>query len=309
MSAEYRSVSVSLGSTRRDHRAVVTLGGQEVAVERRGVDGSLADAARLIEELDGQVDAIGLGGIDLALVVGEDRYVIRDAAELAVHARRTPVVDGFGLKAVFEPAVIHRLVADGTLQSGQTVLMASAMDRYPMARAFVQSGLIPLFGDLMFASRIDYPIRSITELQEMARKILPEFTRLPLNLLYPTGSEQDAEPDVRFSRYFEEADVLAGDFHYLRRYLPDRIDGKVVVTTTTTAADVELLRSRGAAVLVTTTPRLSGRTFGTNAMEAALVARFGVRYPDPEFERRVMDSGLEPDIVRLGVDDHGREGP
>ncbi|MCL5967065.1 MAG: quinate 5-dehydrogenase [Firmicutes bacterium] len=304
-----KSVSVSLGSTTRDHRAVVTLGGEEVVVERRGVDGSLAEAARLIEELDGQVDAIGLGGIDLALVVGDDRYLIREAVELAAHASRTPVVDGFGLKAVFEPAVIHRLVTDGILQAGQTVLMASAMDRYPMAHAFVQAGLIPLFGDLMFASRIDYPIRSIAEVQELARKILPEFTRLPFTLLYPTGSEQDAEPDARFGRYFEEADVLAGDFHYLRRYLPARIDGKVVVTTTTTAADVALLKSRGAAILVTTTPRLSGRTFGTNLMEAALVARFGLRYPDPDFAHRVMDSGLEPDIVRLGVDDHGRQGP
>jgi hypothetical protein len=279
--------------------------GEPVTVSRRGVDGQFEEALRLVADLDGTVDAIGLGGIDVALVVGQDRYPIPDAVKLKAQAIRTPVVDGFGLKAVFEPEVIRRLLGMEILKPGDRVLMASAMDRFPMARALVDGGLIPVFGDLMFASRIDYPIRTLDELAELARKILPEFTRLPFTMLYPTGSEQEAEPDPRFQRYFDDADVLAGDFHYLRRYLPPRIDGKVVVTTTTTAADVDLLKARGASVLVTTTPRLAGRSFGTNAIEAAFVARAGAVYPDPAFERMVMESGLEPDIVRLGVEADG----
>ncbi|MGC8486912.1 MAG: quinate 5-dehydrogenase [Clostridia bacterium] len=307
MSPSRSVVSVSLGSKTRDHEAVLMLAGEPVNVHRRGVDGDLAEAGRLIGELDGQVDAIGLGGIDIALVVGEDRYPIHDALALASRASRTPVVDGFGVKAAYEPEVIRRLAGAGILRPGSRVLMASAMDRYPMARALVDVGLEPIFGDLMFASRIDYPIRTIAELAELARKILPEFTRLPFTMLYPTGAEQEAESDPRFQHYFDDADVLAGDFHLLRRYLPERIDGKVVVTTTTTAADVDLLKRRGASLLVTTTPRLAGRTFGTNVVEAALVARGGATYPDPAFSRLVMDSGLEPDIVRLGVDvDGGR---
>ena len=55
--------------------------------------------------------------------------------------------------------------------------------------------------------------------------------------------------------------------------------GKVVVTNTTTPEDVELFRKAGVKYLVTTTPVLDGRSFGTNVMEAALVAISGKGRP------------------------------
>jgi hypothetical protein len=300
-----RVVSVSLGSSQRDHEATVILRGTRVEVLRRGVDGDLERARALMAELDGHVDALGLGGIDLALTVDDRQYPLPDAQRLKQAVQRTPVVDGYGLKAVWEPAVVARLVNDGVIRAGDAVLMTSAMDRYPMAAALVNAGCEVVFGDLMFSSRIDYPIRSLAELKELAAKILPELTKLPFTLLYPTGSDQEAPPDPRFARYFAEARILAGDFHYLRRYLPDRLQGQIVVTTTTTPADVELLRTRGASLLVTTTPRLAGRTFGTNAMEAALVAAGGITADDPGWSDLVMTSGLEPDMMRLGVETVG----
>ena len=69
--------------------------------------------------------------------------------------------------------------------------------------------------------------------------------------------------------------MIASDFLYVKRHMPLTMKGKVVVTNTTTAADVQFLRERGVAYLVTITPRLEGRSFGTNAMEAALVAAAG----------------------------------
>jgi hypothetical protein len=54
--------------------------------------------------------------------------------------------------------------------------------------------------------------------------------------------------------------------------MPDDLTGKIVVTNTTTAKNVEELRERNLHILVTTTPRFDGRSFGTNVMEAALLA-------------------------------------
>jgi hypothetical protein len=73
------------------------------------------------------------------------------------------------------------------------------------------------------------------------------------------------------------AEVIAGDFHLIRRYMPPQLPGKVVLTNTVTAADVEDLRRRGVALLVTTTPEMGGRSFGTNVIEAVLVAASGRR--------------------------------
>jgi hypothetical protein len=93
-----RVVSVSLGSSRRDSVAEVEVLGEKVVLERRGTDGDFQGAICLIRELDGKVDAIGLGGIDLYLVAGGRRYAIRDAQKLKEAAKKTPVVDGSGLK-------------------------------------------------------------------------------------------------------------------------------------------------------------------------------------------------------------------
>jgi hypothetical protein len=292
-------VSVSLGTPRRDHAGTLQVAGETVAVSRRGVDGSLERARALIAELDGTVDAIGLGGIDRYVGVGDARYAIRDAEGLAEAARRTPVVDGFGVKRVWEPEVVGRLVADGTLRAGQRVLMVSAMDRYFMAEALWRAGLEVVCGDLMFVSHIDYPIRSLEELGELARKLMPSLARLPFTALYPTGAEQLSEADLRFAHYFDEADVVAGDFHFIRRYAPAALAGKVVVTNTTTAEDLEVLRRRGVAVVATTTPRIAGRSFGANVVEAALVAVSGIREEDARWPAVVRGAGLAPTVRRL----------
>ena len=93
-----RVVSVSLGSSSRDHRATVTLLGEEFEIARTGVDGKLDAALAQVRSLDGTVDAIGLGGIDVYLYAGAKRYALRDGLRLLEAAKITPTVDGSGLK-------------------------------------------------------------------------------------------------------------------------------------------------------------------------------------------------------------------
>jgi hypothetical protein len=62
--------------------------------------------------------------------------------------------------------------------------------------------------------------------------------------------------------------------------LPDDLTGKIVITNTTTAENVEQFRRRNLHILVTTTPRLGGRSFGTNMMEA--VCRCLIDKPDDQ---------------------------
>jgi hypothetical protein len=61
--------------------------------------------------------------------------------------------------------------------------------------------------------------------------------------------------------------TLQSDCHYIKQHLPDNLQGKVVVTNTT-LQDVQD-RQVGVKYLVTATPVLDGRSFGTNLMEAA----------------------------------------
>jgi hypothetical protein len=302
-----RVVSVSLGSSKRDHAVDVVMLGRRLTIERIGVDGDYQKACSLIGELDGKVAAIGLGGTDLFLVAGERRYVIEQSRRLAESARVTPVVDGSGLKNTLERETIRWLVESGELAlTGKRVLLVSAVDRFGMAEAFSEAGCETIFGDLIFALGVPVPMRSLRAITAVARLLLPVVRRLPISVLYPTGRAQESERP-KHARWLRWADVVAGDFHYIGRNLPEKMESKTIITNTTTADDVSLLRERGVATLVTTTPELEGRSFGTNVMEAALIALAG-RSPEelqPEDYLDLLDRlGWRPRVLRLA-----EEGP
>jgi hypothetical protein len=295
-----RVVSVSLGSAKRNHSVEVEMLGRRLSIERIGVDGDYNKACAMITRLDGEVAAIGLGGTDLYLVAGRKRYVIEESRRLAESAKITPVVDGSGLKNTLERETIRWLAERGEL-TGKSVLLASAVDRFGMAEAFAEAGCQTVFGDLMFGLGLPIPIRSIRTVRVLAPICLPILRRLPIRLLYPTGSKQESGKP-RHRKFYEWADIVAGDFNYIRRYMPPRMDGKMIVTNTTTADDVALLRDSGVATLITTTPEFEGRSFGTNVMEGVLIALAGKR-PEQMQPEDYIDLlrrlGWQPRVVRL----------
>lgn len=297
--AALRVVSVSLGSKSRDHMAQATLLNRRFSIERRGVDGDLRAAQQLIQELDGHVAAIGLGGIDLYLVAGSRRYPMGAAVKLARAARKTPVVDGSGLKDTLERETIRKLQASGTLDfRGSKVLLTCAVDRFGMAEEFVRVGADTTFGDLLFILGLPIPLRSLRAVRRLGALILPIACRLPYELLYPTGDKQtEIRAAAKYDRWYHEADIIAGDFLLIRRFLPERLDGKTILTNTVTGSDIELLRARGTKMLITTTPEFGGRSFGTNVMEgifAALGARTNREY------RELLDKlDWQPRVIRF----------
>jgi hypothetical protein len=298
-------VSVSLGSSSRDHRARVELLGETFELERIGMDGSIDRATKKLQELDGTVDAIGLGGIDVYLYAGNKRFALRDGVRLLEAVKKTPVVDGSGLKNTLERKAVAFLRDElGVRIEGTRVLMVSALDRFGMAQAFVDAGADVLFGDFIFALDLDKPVRGLAEFEALAERYLPDACKLPFQFFYPTGKKQDRPPEPKYPEYYAQAGIIAGDFHFMRQFMPDRLDGKIVLTNTLTERDVESLRARGVARLVTTTPEFGGRSFGTNVIEAALVALLGKRWSDVTTEdyAGLLDRlALRPRVVEFAA--------
>jgi hypothetical protein len=279
--------------------------GRQVRIERIGVDGDYDRACRAIAELDGKVAAIGMGGTDLYLVAGGKRYVIEESRRLAEAARVTPVVDGSGLKNTLERETVRWLAGHEEFGlAGKRALLVSAVDRFGMAEGLVEAGCETIFGDLIFAVGVPIPVRSLRTIGRIAAVLLPVLRRVPIRYLYPTGEKQESGRP-RHARFFEWADIVAGDFHYIRRNLPLRMDGKLILTNTTTDEDVALLRERGLKTLVTTTPEFQGRSFGTNVMEGVLVALAG-KSPDEMEPQDYLDLlgqlGWQPRVVNLAAE-------
>ncbi len=296
-----RAVSISLGSSKRNSTAEVELLGERVMIERIGVDGDMERAAQLYAELDGQVDAFGVGGTDLGLTVGKRHYKLHSVASLVRGVRRTPVVDGSGLKNTLERRVAPYMDdCIGDALRPRRVLMTSGADRWGMSMSFMDNGYEGVFGDLMFALELPLPLRSKAAIERVAALLFPVVTRLPFEWIYPTGEKQEINTP-KFTEWYEWATVIAGDCHFIKRFMPPRLDGKVICTNTTTQEDVALFRAAGVAYLVTTTPRLGGRSFGTNMMEAMLVAVAGKgrKLTDGELEEMIDALDFHPTIEQL----------
>lgn len=269
-----RVVSVSIGSSKRDHKVELSFRGENIIIERIGTDGDIKKAISIIKELDGKVDAFGMGGIDLYLRAGNKKYIIKDAIQIKNAATITPMVDGSGLKASLERQ-LPKFINDNIVPlKGKRAFILTAVDRYGLAEGFDEMGCDLIIGDVMIALGLNIPIYSLKRLEKIAAIAAPIACKLPFEMLYPTGKEQNKEVRAsgKYDKYFYMSDIIAGDFHYIRRHLPNDAKSKIVVTNTVTEDDIEWLKERNIAMLITSTPDLSGRSFGTNVIESIAVA-------------------------------------
>lgn len=272
-----RAVSISIGSSKHDKAVEVELLGEKVRIERIGTDGDMEKAARKYQELDGVVDAFGVGGADLGVMVADRWYPLYSVQKMVRFIQRTPVVDGAGLKNTLENRIAPYMdahIGDYLEQKGRKAFVTLGVDRWGMTKSFLDAGYTCRFGDMMFGLGMPFLVTTERALKILAALMMPIAGRLPFEWVYPTGKEQEKRIP-KWEKHYQWGTVIAGDCHYIKRHMPDRLDGKVIATNTTTPADVEAFKLAGVKYLVTSTPVLEGRSFGTNMMEAALVAIAG----------------------------------
>jgi hypothetical protein len=298
-----KAVSISIGSSKRNKAVEEILLGEQVNIERIGTDGDMEAAALKYKELDGLVDAFGVGGADLGTMVDGKWYPLYSVRPMVRFVKKTPLVDGSGLKNTLEnkaASFLETHIKDYLDQKGRRVLITVGVDRWGMSSCFANAGYETVFGDFMFGLGMPIAIHKISQVKTLAALMMPLVGRLPFAWVYPTGEKQEKRTP-KFQQYYDWASVVAGDCHYIKRFMPDRLEGKVIVTNTTTPEDVAQFKEAGVKYLVTTTPVLSGRSFGTNMMEAALVAVAGKGRPLTwdELSDMLDQLKLEPQLQEL----------
>ncbi len=300
---EKHVIGVSLGSAERDFQTVIEILGSTVYIERIGTDGDLKKYISLLEKHDGKADAIGLGGLDLWLWCNNKKYAWREPKKLLQNVKLTPVFDGSGLKNSLERLTMKYLQEQNIVDFKKSkTLLVCAIDRFGMAEEIWRQGGPVIYGDFMFCLGIPIPIRSLETLQFLARLLLPVAVQLPIRWLYPVGRSQKSIVP-KFKKYYDWADVICGDNHYIRRHMPDNLTGKVIITNTTTDSDINAYRIFGAKLVITTTPSFKGRSPGTNIFEAAIMAALGRNEGQettaPNYENILRKIGWQPNVVEL----------
>lgn len=233
-------LSISVGSSSRDHTTRHVFLGQECELSRQGTDGDFEKAVQRYADMDGKVDAFGVGGVEFFLRVGRKRYYFRDVRRIRRAVKVTKIGDGNGVKGLLERRAFQALEKhlnekENKTLKGMPALLTTAVDRYGMGEAMVDAGLDMTYGDLMFALGIPLAVRKLSTVRLMAAVLLPVITNLPYAWFYALGSEQDKPPQPKWGKYYQQAQVLGGDFIQIRQYMPDDLTGKIIVTNTTTS--------------------------------------------------------------------------
>ena len=296
-------VSVSIGSSLRDKKTEINLRGERIIIERIGTDGDMKKAVELIKTFDGKVDAIGIGGISFYLSSGKKKHLIRSALRFKKAAEKTPVVDGIGIKDTLEKMTVEYLSNKGIIElKGKKALVTCVVDRYNLTKALYDSGCDLLIGDFVFVLGLPYVMKDLNKFGKAADLLIPLVTRLPFKMLYPTGDKQKDSAKRDYSKYYNKVDIIAGDYHYIKRYLPDNMEGKTIITNTVTSEDVETLKRKKTKMLITAAPSFNGRSFGANVIEAVMVSVSGKKpeeITDGDYIKMLNEFDFKPRIEYL----------
>lgn len=281
-----RVVSISLGAARRDYRCSTTLLGQSIQLQRIGVDGDWQRVAALLRRYDGTVDAISLEHTPAVVRLGARHYPNAVLLALMAQARVTPVVDGRVLQATLERwAIKHTADRMPGIWRHRRVLLLSALQHYQLAHALSEYQVEFRCADPLISSglaRLPLP-RSLAQLEYMAPLLIP-LTMLHHSHRLPPASHTHRQ---RLHRLFDWADVIVGPFDLICDLAPADLRGRTLITDDPSPAEIDALRQRGVATLLTMTPTISQeRPFlSTAALEAIITA--------------VLEQGRQPDDTEV----------
>jgi hypothetical protein len=295
-------VSVSLGSSSRNFSIETDFPGEKIFVERIGTDGDFNKAISVLKRIDGKVDAISLGGADFGIEANKKYYPIHSVKFLKESIKNTPFTDGLGVKYALESNIesfLEESIPDWLNKNENKVLLVNAVSRWGMAESFINAGFNCIYGDFMFSLGLNIPVYSRKIILAATRLFCPFVTRLPFSYLYPVGQNEEKHID-KFEKYYFDVSVIAGDCLYIMQSLPENIEGKTIVTNTTTESDREKFFKAGVENIVTTTPVINGRSFGTNVIEAIIIASSGKKriLSHEELNNQIKLLRIRPQLIK-----------
>lgn len=286
--------------------------GQTVHIQRLGSGGDFERIRQIIEQYDGQVDAIALEGIPADLRLGPAARPHLFGSQLAQAARQTPVLDGQGVRAGLERwGVILADRAQPGIFSQKHVLLVPGLNHDGLAHALHRHTPFVRYADpVVYFALPDFPgIGDWRLLERVAAPTLEQLKDAPFRRISP----QVGVPGTpRAEKPFRWADVIGGDIAAIRRYAPARLPRKTVVVNSANDDDLEDLRERGVSIVVILIPNLAGTArrlgHGVATVEAVLAAL----RPNPDLPL-VEDTYLDlianldwkPDVRYLQQDEVG----
>lgn len=298
-----RVLSIGPGPAQRNYRATLMLADHPIEVERIGTSGDSTQVAALLRAYDGQVDAIALEGLPLSYRIAGAQYIAHRSARIAAQARMTPVVDGSMVQATLERWAITRANDSAPdLLRQRRVLVLGGCERYALAEVLAEQTARLRFADAILQTGLAFApkLRTLRQLGRYAAIALPLL--LAADAL-PPAAAPGRRVRARLQALWRSSEVIVGSFATLQQLAPHDLHNQTLITDDPSAAEIEQMRQRGLAALVTLTPPLHpAQPFVSCALLEALLLALqpGRRSLSPSSVLQfIAAAGWEPTIHHL----------
>ena len=295
-----------------DETFVTSFLGEDIQLRWVGCGGDPERARKLIAELDGKVDAIGLDALPASLELGQRRREHELGATLKEAAHLTPIVDGSGIRNALERwGLILADRAQPGIFSEKRILLVPGLNHNGLAHGLARHSKHIRYADpVVYFALPDFPgVGARQTLDQVAGPTLDQLKDAPFRRITPQpgtpGTPRSQDP-------FLWADVLAGDIGAIRRYAPHELRRKIVVVNASSEEDLQDLRARGVSIVVTIIPDLNQSGNRRGLREGAVEAILAALRPDPSaplvedtYLDMMADLDWVPDIRYLQPEEAG----
>ncbi|MBF0241017.1 MAG: dehydrogenase [Desulfamplus sp.] len=305
--------NISLGLSADDYQIETEFLGKQFTIKRFGTDGDIKKAEDLLLIWNKKADVISLGAINYLYAQGSKTIMNREIKKLlkVANALTTPVTTGETLRRVsHEWAIRHAHFELGNnFFTNARVLFCSGMSSQKIANVMSEYTDNLTFADPLFENSIPKILTSIEGLNRYANRIHRPLSFIPSKIipLKDILSEQRQIKSINsflLKRAVKNSTVIVipyNDFYdYVGCFDEDDLKDKVVITTTAYDNRVELLREKGAAMIIDTTPKIVDRVVGVSVQEALMVSALDIpKTPNlkDDLLEVISEQHLEPRII------------
>lgn len=290
-------IGISLGAKSQDFDFHTRFLGQELHVQRRGTDGSTAQAAKLLRQWDKKADAIGLGLVKDG--AGPRRRSAVDGAKLRALAQRVPVSTGGRLADVFlEWAVRHAQSTLGHYFDNARVLFLSGLAYQKLAASMAEYTSNLQFADPLLQLGVPKLLGSIDALGLYASGAHYVSEWAPPRLLPGPLLGRWSQHVLR--RAMAKATVLVAPVHELDAFGLEELAGKTIVTATVNEERLARFRDKGVHLVVDGAPLVEGHVVDPSLLDAMILAATGKgadELLDDDYLEITVTQGLEPRLL------------
>ena len=299
-------VSVSLGSSSKDHNFQTRFLGKDFAVSRVGADGDSGKAWELLRRHQSDADAIGLGMIQDHFDIGSRRHVHKETERLLKVVTRVPVTTGASLRRLLQVRAVRHVQRQlGKYFNNNLVLFLNGIVNYDMARAMSDYTPNLKFADAVLDTGSPVVLTSLDQLELYARgaqiagSVIPRAA-IPSRQLAKLPGLSALRKEI-LNREMAKCHVIVGTFDDLATFgTPESLEGKTLITSAIDDDRLEFFKDCGVNLVVDVSPKLFDTVVGLNTIEAMILAALDTtseELGDHDLEEIIEELKIEPRLL------------